>query len=736
MRYIADLRNFKPDKIYDLKGFGGINKEKEEISFTNYYVKYNNKPFFFNSGEIHFSRLEEFRWEEELIKMKLAGINVISTYLFWNHHEEIEGQFDFAGNKNIRKFIELCKKHDLKVFARIGPFCHGECRNGGLPDWLYNKPLIVRSSDKNYLNYVSRLFKAYAKEFKGLYFKDGGPIIAIQVENEYMHSSAPWEMTLGSTNEWVNAGVEGRKYIDELLKIIKRHGMDVPFYTSTAWGGACVIENTMPLWGGYAYRPWIFYAKSGKHPATTEYVYQNFHKKDFKCTNDFLPSYDPTTRPYLCCEMGGGMFNSYKYRFVLPKKSVDAMSNIKLGSGCNLLGYYMFHGGRNPDSKLGIYLNENQVPKISYDFQAALGEYGQIRESYYRLKSIHYFLNAFGDRLAPLMTYLPKGQEKISPTDSKTLRYAIRNDGKSGFLFINNFQDHHKMKNKSDESVVIKLKNQDIVFNHLSIAKDENAILPFNMDLNGINLISASAMPLTKIKDTFVFFTPDGLDGEFNFSKDVKVERHNKFIYVKQGHKNIKILLLSREEANKAFIFKDKGLIFTNDEIIIKNNEVEFKSKNNNISFYTYPINLFKEKHINKNDFSIYKSNLNSKNIPFSVKSINKEKYLINIDVNKLSENDDVCLSIKYIGDVMNVFLNSKLIEDNFNNGEPFEIYLKGFMKELKHNQLYLSINPIKEGLVINANTAMAGRNEQVKNKLSELTELKLNYIYKYKFKI
>lgn len=126
----------------------------------------------------------------------------------------------------------------------------------------------------------------------------------------------------------------------------------------------------------------------------------------------------------------------YYYRFQFPYKSVDAMANIKIASGCNFLGYYMFQGGSNPVGKHGMFMNEGQVPRISYDYQAALGEFGQVRESYLRLKSIHYFVNCFGERLCGLKTALPEGASDIDPRDHKTLRFAVRTDGKRGFLFI------------------------------------------------------------------------------------------------------------------------------------------------------------------------------------------------------------------------------------------------------------------------------------------------------------
>ena len=120
MAYIMNLRNVKEKKIYPLgENFSGQN-ETEEISFNNYYMEKNGKPFFGISGEFHYSRMSDTRWEDELIKMKMAGINVVTTYLFWIHHEEEEGIFDFAGRRNLRKFVELCAKHGLYVILRIG----------------------------------------------------------------------------------------------------------------------------------------------------------------------------------------------------------------------------------------------------------------------------------------------------------------------------------------------------------------------------------------------------------------------------------------------------------------------------------------------------------------------------------------------------------------------------------------------------------------------------------------
>jgi beta-galactosidase len=90
-------------------------------------------------GEFHFSRYPRDDWEDELRKMKAGGIDIAAAYNFWIHHEEIEGRFDRTGNRDLRHFTELCARVDLFCYPRIGPWAHGEARNGGFPDWLLEK---------------------------------------------------------------------------------------------------------------------------------------------------------------------------------------------------------------------------------------------------------------------------------------------------------------------------------------------------------------------------------------------------------------------------------------------------------------------------------------------------------------------------------------------------------------------------------------------------------------------
>ncbi len=463
----------------------------------------------------------------------MGGLTIVSTYIFWNHHEEIEGQWDWSGNKDLRRFIELCGKERLMVILRIGPFSHGEVRNGGFPDWLFGRPFDLRSNDEAYLSYVRRFFGQIGNQVRGLLWKDGGPIVGCQIENEYEHASAPWEVSPNAT-EWTPVGNGGTVHMITLKRLAREAGLDVPFYTATAWGGACApVGEVFPLWGGYAYRPWIFYGDITTHPATTEYLFEDFHNNAAPDYYNFDPSYQKETLPFACCEMGGGMTVFYKYRFKLPYESVSAMALVKVASGCNFLGYYMYHGGTNPRGHVTPYLNENAVPKFSYDYQAPIGEFGQLRESYKKLKLQHYFYRSFESDFCRTKTVLPAPDSR--PTDQydiSTLRYALRvGPNGNGWLFLNNFQDHVELHDQKEFSVTIEVLKKRIripACGPMSLAAGESCLIPFAFSIGAAKLRYACAQIITKAEDMtgliYFFFVPRLLSGEICFEKDSIVD--------------------------------------------------------------------------------------------------------------------------------------------------------------------------------------------------------------------
>ena len=122
---------------------GGKNR-KENIQVNSRYLEKNGQCWIPVMGEIHYVRLPRNRWRQALLKMKAGGITTVSTYVIWIYHEEEEEKFDFTGNRDLRYFLSLVKECGLKAVLRLGPWVHGEVKNGGFPDWLLEKGCGLR----------------------------------------------------------------------------------------------------------------------------------------------------------------------------------------------------------------------------------------------------------------------------------------------------------------------------------------------------------------------------------------------------------------------------------------------------------------------------------------------------------------------------------------------------------------------------------------------------------------
>ncbi len=370
-------------------------------------LRKNGKRFLPVMGEFHFSRYESEDWEEELLKIKAGGVTIVATYVLWIHHEERQGEWDFSGCRNLRKFLELCRKTGLQVWLRIGPWAHGECRNGGFPDWVVRDTTWkVRTNDPAYLKLVETFYRRIGEQAKGMMCRDGGPVIGIQLENEYGHCGGP------SDRE------EGMAHMRTLKRMALDAGLEAPYYTATGWGGAYVVEGeTLPVMGGYVDAPWAEH--TDQMPASENFIFSNFKQdrnigSDWKVTQEDGFTFDPSQNPYLTAELGGGLQVTAHRRTWPSPEDIEAQSVCMLGSGANLLGYYMYHGGINPDGKYSTLQESratgyaNDLPVKSYDFQTCIRESGEIGASFGRLKKIHLMLQDFGESLAGARTFFPE----------------------------------------------------------------------------------------------------------------------------------------------------------------------------------------------------------------------------------------------------------------------------------------------------------------------------------------
>lgn len=504
-----DASKLKPEiKTGHLK-MGNPGPAGHEFRVNSWYMTLAGKPIVPVMGEMHYSRYPREQWEDALLKMKANGINIIATYVFWIHHEELEGQFDWNGDKDFRSFVQLCHKLGLWVYPRIGPWCHGEVRNGGLPDWLLEKKYLKgRSNDPAYQSYVDKYVGEIANQLNGLLYKDGGPVVGIQLENEY------WR------------GKEGESHILWLKDCVSRHGLDVPLYTVTGWGNASVPENeVIPLFGAYPAAPWAYNIK--RLPLNEQYFFWPYRNDD-KIGSDVVqgknkPYIDPAQYPFFTCEVGMGNQISYHRRPILGPLDGIALIQGKLGSGSNLPGYYVFTGGSNPHGLLtSMEENKdetsysNEYPDISYDFQAAIGEFGELAPSYHELKKVHYFLNAFGDRFAPTYPVFPEKKDL-----QKDLNYVVRVNENSGFLFVGNYLRHYGRPEFKDVQFKIKLSGGELAFPEKAVTIPDSclAIWPINFALGQVNLKYATAQPVCVIDNTWFFVQNKGISPELAFDE-------------------------------------------------------------------------------------------------------------------------------------------------------------------------------------------------------------------------
>ena len=504
---IYKFKEFKDEPLLiNHLNMGGKNPKGEEINVTSRYFTRNGKPWIGVMGEFHFSRYSRENWHRELAKMKAGGITIVSTYLFWIYHEEIEGKMDFGGDNDIRAFIEECKDVGLDVVIRIGPWAHGECRNGGFPDWLLKKDYKLRDNNEEYLAVVKKWYQSIYNEVKGLFYKDGGNIIAVQIENEF---------------------VDNAEHLAKLKEIAVECGFIAPIYTVTGWnsasGAKIPVDEVVPVFGGYCEAPWENHMN---RLSPSPHYFFNRMRNDSAIGTDLIAKTQsdgwqlPYERyPFATCELGGGIEVTHHRRPIIKPMDIYAVSLVKLGDGNNLVGYYMYHGGTNKIGELSTF-NEtkatgypNDYPILSYDFQAPLSEYGEVREQYGLLNMLHMFVNDFGEEFAPMIAV--DSANSVAADDTNSLRYGMRTNGKSGFVFVNHYQ---RLTELADiENAVISAGN--VEFTPIDVKGEVSFFMPFNMKMGDSVLEYATAQPLCKCGETYFFAEIPNIKAEYKFSK-------------------------------------------------------------------------------------------------------------------------------------------------------------------------------------------------------------------------
>lgn len=722
----------------------------ETIGLNNQYLLKDGRPWIPVMGEFHYTRFPSQYWEDEIVKMKSAGVDIIATYVIWAHHEEQAGDFNWTGDHDLRQFVALCARHNMKVLLRIGPWAHGEVRYGGTPEWVVNQ-VPSRRNDPVYLGYVKRYWSQIADQVKGDYFKDGGPIIGIQLENEY---------------NLVGPGM-GADHIETLKKLALSLGMDVPLYTVTGWDGTTYPKQEVtPVFGGYPDEPWGL--GTTKMDANEVYNFR-FNSRVAGNAGAQTPGVTAGTAvediphtPFLGAEYAGGLPIMYRRRPLVAPDDIGAMLPVQLGSGVNLYGYYMFHGGRNP----GLNLEENallggynDLPVINYDFQAPLGQYGEAHPVLGTIRPYHLFLHAFGERLAPMTVHAPE-KEPGSRSDVSTPRLSVRSQGDRGFVFFNNYIRQYPMTPQKNIQVSVALPSGTVTFPSQPITVPSGAyfVWPFNFDLDGANLAWATAQPVTRLetapgKITYVFMAQDGIKPEFAVTKthDLVVRGTQttdmgglQLFYPKPstrasaelliGGKTISIIVLTKADAANLW----QGTINGQSHLVMSSAQVGFDTdgldlraigrSDFKVGIYPTIASLAKgatgwSRGRSDGVFQTFNMSVSAKSISVTVAKTREEgvappvniggaakralqpfpesygraaAWSIAVAPDALTGVDDAFLDIDYQGDVARLFSGTKLIDDEFFYGPTWTIGLKRF-EPLLSSPLTLTIMPLRK---------------------------------------
>ena len=481
---------------------GDTSPDGETMEVTSQAIERNGKKWIPVMGEYHFSRDARENWGRELAKMRAGGVRVVATYLFWIYHEEVEGQFDFSGDLDVRTFLETCRAEGMEAVIRIGPWAHGECRNGGFPDWLIRKGIRLRDSNADYMRYARRWYEQIYAQVKGLFFHEGGPIIGIQFENEL---------------------VDRPEHLADLKRMALEIGFRAPLYTVTGWnsrfGARIPVDEVLPVFGAYAEAPWAEDLKP--QPLSSHYAFYP-ERNDAAIGMDQIRDRAedgwrlPYERyPYATCELGSGLQSTHHRRVVMGGMDAYALSLVKLGCGNNLIGYYMYHGGTNKIGKLSTLQESkatgypNDVPILDYDFHTCLSQYGQAREQYGLLNLLHLFAEDFGEQLSGMASVA--AEDFVPCTDLERLRCALRTDGKSGFVFVNHYQRRARLQDVNQaviETLGIRLPPMDV-------KGDVAFFLPVRMRLGGTELRYATAQPVCRMGGTWFFAEVPGIVPEY-----------------------------------------------------------------------------------------------------------------------------------------------------------------------------------------------------------------------------
>ncbi|NML38284.1 beta-galactosidase [Chitinophaga sp. G-6-1-13] len=337
-------------------------QQKHTFAFSKSEFLLDGKPFRMISGEMHPARIPHEYWRHRIKMTKAMGCNTIAAYVFWNYHEQAKGQFDFStGNHNIAEFIRIAQEEGMWVILRPGPYVCAEWEFGGLPPYLLQTPDIkVRCMDPRYMEAVTRYVTNLAAEVKPMLVTQGGPVVMMQIENEY-----------GSYGN-------DKNYLQALKNLWVKNGIDIPFYTADG--------------------PTAFMLEAGTVAGAAIGLDSGGSEADFaaaKKQNPNVPAFSSESYPGWLTHWGEAWQRPGAEGIV---KEVKFLMDTKRS-----FNLYVVHGGTNFGYTAGANSGgKGYEPDVtSYDYDAPINEQGRATPKYEALRQL-------------LASYLPKGK-KLPP---------------------------------------------------------------------------------------------------------------------------------------------------------------------------------------------------------------------------------------------------------------------------------------------------------------------------------
>lgn len=375
------------------QGIPALFPHPEIIRYDSQCFTIHGRDTFIYSASFHYCRTPKELWRDRMMKLKLAGFNTIETYAFWNYHEPVEGSVDMTA---LEEFVALARELGVWMILRVGPYVCAEWDAGGFPHWVIEKQFPLRSDAPESIATSQGWYNHVLPIVRENMIATGGPVIMIQIENEYDY--------------WKLPDTQKMAYLTALAHMVWNAGIDVPIITN-----------------------WASQARQNKDPVMARIMDTGDFYPRWNVVKEVVPALEKLRKeepksPVGIAELQGGWFSQYGGKLSEDQDGVNAaqlnlLTKTVIETGATFLNFYMGHGGTNFDWAA-------RKVTTTYDYAAPLREPGGLWDKYYAARNIGSFLDKFGPMVA-------RTRPGTGATCTNThVSVSFRKFGESGVLFV------------------------------------------------------------------------------------------------------------------------------------------------------------------------------------------------------------------------------------------------------------------------------------------------------------